>query len=85
MGQYSDSFSSHFYKERRKCIKFDIQAQLPLSPTHPTPTFPHSLKLMNMITSVIFPFSIWCAPSKASSFFKINAKLLTKIISALKL
>ena len=36
MGQYSESFSSNFYEERRKCIKFDIQAQLPPSPTHHT-------------------------------------------------
>ena len=90
MGQYSESFSSHFYEERRKCIKFDIQGirkgayglsslPPPHIPPHPyTPTF--LLKLMNMNTSVIFPFSIWCAPSKASFFYFINAKLLTKII-----
>ncbi len=88
MGQYSESFSNYFYEERRKCIKFDTQgirkgayglSSLPPHTPHSyTPTF--LLKLMNMITSVIFPFSIFSAPSKASFFFLINAKLLNKVI-----
>ncbi len=68
MGQYSESFSSHFYEERRKCIKFDIRLSS-LPRPHTLPLHPHILIKTHEITSVIFPFSIWCAPSKASCFF----------------